>query len=115
MEVPGLTITKSPSRYRLAFRFILAFRAGFAMGSPPRYSTPPLASNSSGIVPARNNSTAGCQSPSSGSLVRDHAMAPACRDASRAPILLLPRTAGGDLYTHKDPISDSSFCHEVQD
>src|SRR6266446_9327373 len=84
MEVPGLTITRSPSRYRLAFHFILAFRAGFAIGSPPRYSTPPLASNSPGIVPARNNSTAGCQSPSSGSLVHEHAMAPACWDASRA-------------------------------
>jgi hypothetical protein len=82
----GLALNEAKTSMRNARQFDFL---GYAFGSHhderggERYSTPPLESNSSGIVPVRNSS-AGCQSPSSGSPVRDHAMTPACWDARRA-------------------------------
>ena len=48
------------------------------------YSTPPPASNSSGMTPDRTKTSGGPQSPRSGSPVLDHAMTPTWVCASRA-------------------------------
>ena len=87
-----------------------------ASQGPARYSTPPPASNSSGITPVRTRTSGGPQSPRSGSPVLDHAMTPAWVPASRfaRPRADAAEGAGFRLKGHDAAVSLLECLHDVE-